>query len=799
MDTTNNKPVKPAQKNRKPKWLAITLFILSLLYLIPEVVFNAKLVEVAGGGHINDDTLHLVELFGRTISGIGVTLLLADWLLKGRLVSSVPRAILSLALLTALVWPTVFFGQKLLIDKWLIEPSSAQQRQDAFFASILRSSLAANAVQIKGLPYQVEHATSPTEMTFLAMMGGLVYANDDFIHHVDDKKREILNRYIQNKANSQFDQHFADYKNMRQEVIEAYQEYQTGVKRYNNSMNGASSRANRAWEEVETQVSEGWSSYRGAEKSYLARAEARAQNIGPKIYSHFEDRNDCIDRYGGKNRNQDRLNRCITSEEKQYAKTLSNAGLPFVEMDYWLKREQGRTKGTTTLEDAAWSLGLSAVVAGLEIISGDSGKEVVNEVFTNEVAHYTPRITALWQDKFKRETGYPMGIRSIKEFRLHEVTARKVRQRVANDGIKLSTSWRVSQVTVFKNTVKARVRSETKRQWNEEMAKKGVNMMPNLSWKSFQIHPHIQATILESMGERNYVKPMMADWNNKQFHENVVKVNIKRETKYWLSYIESARSQFEDGAPLAENGKSALRSIIVPPISMSLSLMLVLLTAVKVPFKFYSLIDYDKDFSEHQKPWEKFVGPALSIALMLAVFAIPLLVGSSKFTDEKSTTSYFLDSFEETVSPVGSLALKWVLHTQPLVQPVGAKFDENMKITEIFKNTLEAPIATMDIIIMAKINPLKSLASQEMKESFEEQKQAITQTGQLVDLPFTVHTNSNNARIRVLNIKPRYEAGIKLPAGNYHVEVSAPGYTTKRIWVAHNNKSSTHQINMNKV
>lgn len=291
---------------------------------------------------------------------------------------------------------------------------------------------------------------------------------------------------------------------------------------------------------------------------------------------------------------------------------------------------------------------------------------------------------------------------------------------------------------------------------------------------------------------------MMADWNNRQFHDKVIKVNIQRETEYWLRYIESARSQFEDGGPLAENGKSALRSIIVPPISMSLSLLLVLLTVVKLPFKFWALVDYHKDFSEHQHPAEKYVGPVLSALLIFAVFAVPLWVGSSKFTEEKSTTSYFLDKFDETVSPVGSIALKWVLHTQPIVQPVGAKLDQNMMITQLFKNTLEHSIGELDKHVMAKLNPPKALASAEMRKGFEEQKQAINSTGQLKDMPFEVLTNVQQATIRVMNIKPGYEPGMMLPAGNYDVQVSAPGYQTKRLWVSHSKNNTKHQVNIDK-
>ena len=47
----------------------------------------------------------------------------------------------------------------------------------------------------------------------------------------------------------------------------------------------------------------------------------------------------------------------------------------------------------------------------------------------------------------------------------------------------------------------------------------------------------------------------------------------------------------------------------------------------------------------------------------------------------------------------------------------------------------------------------------------------------------SVKTQPENARVRILNIKPRYREGMELAPGRYHVEVSAPGYDTKRQWV----------------
>ena len=46
-----------------------------------------------------------------------------------------------------------------------------------------------------------------------------------------------------------------------------------------------------------------------------------------------------------------------------------------------------------------------------------------------------------------------------------------------------------------------------------------------------------------------------------------------------------------------------------------------------------------------------------------------------------------------------------------------------------------------------------------------------------------VNTEPAEARVRILNIGPRYHPGIELSPGSYHVEVSAPGYRTDTQWV----------------
>lgn len=47
----------------------------------------------------------------------------------------------------------------------------------------------------------------------------------------------------------------------------------------------------------------------------------------------------------------------------------------------------------------------------------------------------------------------------------------------------------------------------------------------------------------------------------------------------------------------------------------------------------------------------------------------------------------------------------------------------------------------------------------------------------------TIVSDPPRARVRILNIKPRYRAGMALPPGPYHLEVSAPRHVTEVFWL----------------
>ena len=64
--------------------------------------------------------------------------------------------------------------------------------------------------------------------------------------------------------------------------------------------------------------------------------------------------------------------------------------------------------------------------------------------------------------------------------------------------------------------------------------------------------------------------------------------------------------------------------------------------------------------------------------------------------------------------------------------------------------------------------------------------------------PFTVAVEPSGARVRILNIAQPYQARMNLPAGEYRVEASAPGYETKTETVTHRRTPTVHRMTLRK-
>lgn len=57
------------------------------------------------------------------------------------------------------------------------------------------------------------------------------------------------------------------------------------------------------------------------------------------------------------------------------------------------------------------------------------------------------------------------------------------------------------------------------------------------------------------------------------------------------------------------------------------------------------------------------------------------------------------------------------------------------------------------------------------------------------EYPFVITAHPMDAKIMIMNIKPKYKKGMVLPKGKYDIKVSQHGYKSERIWVKHTDDS----------
>ncbi len=74
-------------------------------------------------------------------------------------------------------------------------------------------------------------------------------------------------------------------------------------------------------------------------------------------------------------------------------------------------------------------------------------------------------------------------------------------------------------------------------------------------------------------------------------------------------------------------------------------------------------------------------------------------------------------------------------------------------------------------------------ATDMMSGNLAVESSAAASSEPLVTFALQVKTVPAQARVRVLNIPERYQPGMQLPPGSYHIEVSHPGYDMQRSWV----------------
>ena len=320
----------------------IVLFILSLGYIGAEAIFNMQLLDVAGTVKSNPDEIQRLQHFGRSVSAYGFSLLTLGafagsgfrlqagryWFLFGILtaISFIPLILrtqqafqglsaegvaafhdepldmqfcalpfLGLALvflsagkfrvhlligLVLMAWPAMYLGQKLIIERYIVDRTDWEERQNARYMLMLRAGLEDCKLELGGLQFCDSSRGAPDMKAARIVISTLWMLSPGTVLGDLQAQRDQI---VENAATAgmwfspqvQYEKYVKKVEQTRGQYVQElsekyYKPYKQASDLYMKALDpaGIQEEADKAAGEVEDGIDEGWQKYQAAVRDY---------------------------------------------------------------------------------------------------------------------------------------------------------------------------------------------------------------------------------------------------------------------------------------------------------------------------------------------------------------------------------------------------------------------------------------------------------------------------------------------------------------------------------------------------
>lgn len=332
-------------------WSSAILLILSICYLVAEIEFNMSLLDVAGSVRSDPVKMEDLQVFGRSVSACGCFLLILGLFAPSgfhvtagkmrriyygiALVSLMPLFLIMwsalsmhqtlpidpdmsdvvLSLLPALgvaygsalgrgrnvfvnivslfliVWPTVFLGQKLLIEQAFIERTDWEQRVNARYVLMLRSILEDCTINLDDLALCDAESEQDSVKSARIILGSMWMLSPDRIRsdmeeNKDKMVQSVAARGMWFSPRANYDTYVKRVEEERdkiqkQMVDQYYVPYKKSSDKYFEALKHEvlQRESRKASAEVEREIDRGWQQYRNGVREYKQQLSASGYNM----------------------------------------------------------------------------------------------------------------------------------------------------------------------------------------------------------------------------------------------------------------------------------------------------------------------------------------------------------------------------------------------------------------------------------------------------------------------------------------------------------------------------------------
>ncbi len=736
-DTTRNSADKTAASGRAGLRLDVTLLCLSLLYILAEFIFNARLLDTASDITATADDLRDVEYLGRAVSGVGLSLLVAgffardgfrmsrlsDQIVFGALVvfcpllfllsplapagggldpagvgftqllsSSAPdvtldfpppdasmiwvilpfigifavlvahymqlhRAVVVLGVLM-MTWPAMFFGQKIIIERFMVHPTTWETRLDARYMQLMRTGFGHGIIALRDLRFDKDE--DPALRTFLVLMGSLfMQFPDEAKEMIREKQDDIVRLMVMRTDIQNIDARYADYQAEAERFkTDVYAPYANASSEYAEALSEPKliEIRNEIMRVIRDEVDNGWLKMRDS----IATCKAFSSRNAATLYTRLIDVRKNFTACANEN--------CRGRVVFQYQRTIRDAIDARVPYDYWCE-----TSGITPEDIASYNE------------MGASLREVAKrETFACHPAgieRLQARLMPFCMQYIQRQTAFTATIRNRDDYEASEQLRKLVRQKVLREirlkrrliTFMLPEDWDRSDVQTLDDALARALMSRAGVEWKlnrqHEDADGNIktmpsNMKPGLSFDDFVRLPVVQQQLRGELGDMYYPGFSMS-MTREEFTENVIVPDIKRRAAAFIREMEQQGKKFANGESREAAGKEAVRFIYIPSIALFISLFLVVLTLARCLITAARLTW--RHFYPDAPPSPLRLAGAWGV-VVLVVAGFPYVAGSR--TAQSESYQAFLHASLER-APVTSALLDWTMRAEPVIYSAG--------------------------------------------------------------------------------------------------------------------------------
>jgi hypothetical protein len=233
-----------------PGWRYVSLF-LSLIYLLFEVAFSARLLDAVGlPGQVDVRT---IERWGRLLSGLALAIFIwSTWLFPTASRGHFSwRQLMPWLALSGMLSIGMMFGLQEVLVRYLVNRSSGEERQAALALTTLNSALVDGRVKFDGLPLDQETSTrilrSPEGKAMLAFIPLSAGRSEDIARRAEPVVRAIITNKIDGRLGTPADFFNTRWTSALRTLGRKWSEYEEASLKYSRLLASIPRRQNEAW------------------------------------------------------------------------------------------------------------------------------------------------------------------------------------------------------------------------------------------------------------------------------------------------------------------------------------------------------------------------------------------------------------------------------------------------------------------------------------------------------------------------------------------------------------------------